>query len=401
MKNALPNLLFMCQQFGVRSEVWMYRQAIEMKRSNVTVICREHWNQDSYPATDKTSVVEIPKAIATPPLIRTCGRNLVTRAITAGLNRWQNRKFDFYRGTARERKWLQTQLAQLNPRTTLFQYGTTAVGYAGLFHAMGRQYAIHFHGHDLSSAVRKPEYTRAIVKAANHSCALIVVARYMRDWLVDHGVPQEKVHIVPYGVPMDQFKPSEATADHSNVEFLMVGRLTPKKAPELTIRAFARCHQGAPNTSLKIIGDGELLPQCRATVDELGLGNAVEFLGSQTTEVVRRAMRNASVFVQHSVTSDSGDKEGWPVAVAEAAASGLPIVSTRHASIPEQVLDGESGLLCDELDWEKMSANMQLLATDTEKRRQLGKQARQHISQWDVGRQLEILESHLLESQPA
>jgi colanic acid/amylovoran biosynthesis glycosyltransferase len=62
------------------------------------------------------------------------------------------------------------------------------------------------------------------------------------------------------------------------------------------------------------------------------------------------------VFVQHSMTDPAtGDEEGLPAAIQEAMAAGMAVVSTRHAGIPEAVIEGETGLLVDEGDVEAMA----------------------------------------------
>ena len=107
-------------------------------------------------------------------------------------------------------------------------------------------------------------------------------------------------------------------------------------------------------------------------------------------------MRDASVFVQHSITSGHGDKEGWPVAIAEASASRLPIVSTIHASIPEQVIDGSTGFLVAEGDENAMASAMTKLALNPSLRKRFGDSAREHIRNWDTQSQVQKLESILL-----
>jgi glycosyltransferase involved in cell wall biosynthesis len=75
-------------------------------------------------------------------------------------------------------------------------------------------------------------------------------------------------------------------------------------------------------------------------------------------------MRAARAFVQHSIVASDGNSEGMPVSILEASATGLPIVATRHAGIPEAVVDGETGLLVDERDVDGMAAHMGRLASD-------------------------------------
>src|SRR5690606_2027114 len=68
----------------------------------------------------------------------------------------------------------------------------------------------------------------------------------------------------------------------------------------------------------------------------------------------------------------TGDEEGLPVAILEAMASGLPVVSTRHAGIPEAVIEGTTGYLVDEGDTAGMAAHVVRLARDAELRRRMG-----------------------------
>ncbi len=69
-------------------------------------------------------------------------------------------------------------------------------------------------------------------------------------------------------------------------------------------------------------------------------------------------LKEACAFVQHSITAYDGDMEGTPVAVLEASAAGLPVISTFHAGIPDVIIDGETGLLCEEHDVDGMAKNM-------------------------------------------
>src|SRR5262249_46852250 len=84
-------------------------------------------------------------------------------------------------------------------------------------------------------------------------------------------------------------------------------------------------------------------------------------------------MKKTHIFLQHSVVCPvTGDEEGVPVAILEAMASGLPVVSTLHAGIPEAVLDGETGFLVPEGDTQAMSKRILELAKDQRLREELG-----------------------------
>jgi glycosyltransferase involved in cell wall biosynthesis len=145
---------------------------------------------------------------------------------------------------------------------------------------------------------------------------------------------------------------------------LALGRLVEKKAPHLTIRAFALAAKDHPQARLDLVGDGPLRGAAEAALAESGLGNRITLHGALPHDACRALMRRAQIFAQHSVTAANGDTEGAPVAVAEAMATALPVVATRHSGIPEQVLDGETGLLVAEGDVAGMGAALSRLLAD-------------------------------------
>ena len=141
-------------------------------------------------------------------------------------------------------------------------------------------------------------------------------------------------------------------------------------------------------------GGGELFEACRILVKALGLDDRVEFKGVLSHAGVATEMRQARVFVQHSVTTpEQGDREGKPVAVMEAMASGLAVVTTRHSGITELIEDGVTGLLVDEFDVAAMADAMIRLAQDDDLVRQLGRAASTAIHGHPlISRHVEILE---------
>jgi colanic acid/amylovoran biosynthesis glycosyltransferase len=99
-----------------------------------------------------------------------------------------------------------------------------------------------------------------------------------------------------------------------------------------------------------VIGEGPLRPRLEWVARTLGIEGRVRFLGARTQTEVCAAMREADLFLLPSVTASDGDEEGTPTVLLEASWARLPVVSTRHAGIPEIVLDGETGVLVAEGD---------------------------------------------------
>jgi colanic acid/amylovoran biosynthesis glycosyltransferase len=236
---------------------------------------------------------------------------------------------------------------------------------------------VHFHGYDAYERKALEKYQKDYEEMFRSAAGFVVVSKAMCEQVVRLGAPREKVHLNPCGVDVLRFSPTDAGRNPPS--FLAMGRFVEKKAHHLTILAFERALRQCPDMQLSLAGDGPLLDSCKQLVAALRLEKAVQFLGVITPDNVPDTMQRFRAFVQHSVTAPSGDSEGSPVAVMEAGASGLPVVSTNHAGIVESVKHGETGLLCEELDIDSMANNMVLLARDPQLASRLGENARQRI----------------------
>lgn len=263
------------------------------------------------------------------------------------------------------------------PAVVLAEFGPTGVRLIEACRRTGVPLIAHFHGYDYSKRAVLEEHRESYPQLFDAAAAIVVVSRNMRDALIDLGAPPHKVHYCPYGVDCQQFHPgSPATAPP---EAIAVGRFVDKKAPHLTILAFAKAHRAHPLARLRMIGDGALLGSCTDLVKALGLEHAVTFMGHQGHAAIARHMREARCFVQHSVQALDGDCEGTPNAVLEAGASGLPSVVTRHAGIPDVVRDGHTGILVEERDVDAMAAGLSRMFGDPLLAARLGAAAREHI----------------------
>ena len=259
----------------------------------------------------------------------------------------------------------------------LAEYGTTGVDVMEACRKSEIPLIVHFHGYDASMHEVLAKHAEDYLKMFGQAAAIVGVSRTMVRKLISLGAPPEKVHYNPYGINCQQFRGAEP--QNARPLFLAVGRFVEKKAPHLTLRAFAQVLKASPEARLRMIGDGPLLDECRALIKDLKIDDAVTLLGAQPHTVVQEEMRSARAFVQHSVEASNGDCEGTPVGILEACASGLPIISTRHAGILDVVVEGQTGFLAEEHDVEGMTHNMLQLIKDPELAGRMGRAARLRI----------------------
>lgn len=252
---------------------------------------------------------------------------------------------------------------------------------------LGLKFFAHAHGYDVSRLLRKRKWRRAYLRY-NQADGVITVSHFSAARLASLGVASSKIHVVPCGVQVPA-APTLRTPGEK-IRCIAVGRMVRKKAPLQTLEAFRRASKSCASLHLDYVGGGELFPAAQEFVREHGLGDRVTLHGAQPHDVVQQRMHSSDIFLQHSITDPkTGDEEGLPVSVLEAMAHGLPVVSTRHAGIPEAVAEGITGYLVDEEDSVGMAERLTTLARDPGIRCRLGlagwQRAKDHFS-WEKER---------------
>ena len=237
--------------------------------------------------------------------------------------------------------------------------------------ALGIRFFAHAHGQDVSERLREPSWRRDYLRY-NDADGIVTMSQDSRDRLIELGISASLVHVIPYGVHVPSAAPVRRP-ERKTVGCIAVGRLVAKKAPILTLDAFRRAVGQNPALRLDIVGAGPLLPAVRHFIRAFDLESRVTLHGSQGNDYILELMRNADLFIQHSVTASTGDAEGLPVAILEAMASGLPVVSTVHAGIPEAVVNCVTGYLVSEGDSVGMSEHIASLAADADARFAMGR----------------------------
>ena len=251
-------------------------------------------------------------------------------------------------------------------------------------------FVVHFRGSDLSAqrriGVLRGRYRRLVSIASGGVCK----SKQMAAKLEQLGMLPSRILISASGANPALFKAGNPAL--AAPVFLAVGRFVAKKGPLKTIRAFAL----QPIGELWMVGDGPLFEDARRLVQDLQLQARVCFLGVKTQPEVADLMRQVRVFVQHSLIAPDGDSEGNPVSVMEAQLSGLPVVATRHAGIPDVVLDGCTGLLVEEGDVQGMAAAMERLMADPGLAARFGSAGRDRVlAGFTLGHHLQALTGFL------
>ncbi|MEO6220667.1 MAG: glycosyltransferase family 4 protein [Ginsengibacter sp.] len=243
----------------------------------------------------------------------------------------------------------------------------------------------HAHGYDVSQLIRQPFWRREYLRL-NNIDGIITVSEYSKEVLIKSGIKKELIHVIPCGISLPPYV--DKVNDGKFIKCIAVGRMVPKKGPLLLLESFRLASQKNDLLKLDFIGTGALYDKAVEYVKDHKLEDNVKMYGSQQHDVVINMMKEADIFLQHSITpADTGDQEGLPVAVLEGMAYCLPVVSTFHAGIPEAVKNNESGFLVKEGDTEAMAEAILKLAQDENLRINMGKAGREIIEKrftWDI-----------------
>ena len=201
---------------------------------------------------------------------------------------------------------------------------------------------------------------RAIGTYARMVDVYIALSQFARRKFIEGGLPAEKIVVKP------NFSEGPGIGRHASGSVLFVGRLTREQGVEDLLNAWQLVAERRPGWTLKVLGDGP----CRSLMD--GGTGSVEWLGWQPRGEVIRHMQDAALLVFPSV-----QREGFPMTIVEAFATGLPVLTTNFESMVELVKDGYSGRHYRHSDPRDLANVLDQMLGDEGALRALGKQARE------------------------
>jgi glycosyltransferase involved in cell wall biosynthesis len=208
------------------------------------------------------------------------------------------------------------------------------------------------------------------------------------------GMLEKKVSIIRSGVNVDRMRNLDRSvvaryraelAPNDEAVFVLVGRLSPPKTPEVFIEAAALLAARHPKTRFVIVGDGVFREPVEALVEERGLRSRVVLLGLRrdAAEIVA-----ASDIVVHSSTH-----EGLPKTILEGMAAGKPVIGTDVDGVSIVLQDDVNGLLIPKNDPVALASAMERLLTDHALRARLSEKANVHVDEFSLAKTIQDTEA--------
>ncbi|MEE8638174.1 MAG: glycosyltransferase [Candidatus Margulisiibacteriota bacterium] len=237
------------------------------------------------------------------------------------------------------------------------------------------------YGQDIYRYPRDPVYRWQLKRLFSEGDLFLAACKDLKNKAISLGCPKNKIIVHHCRIDLNNFTPIKTKKEKTKIKILMCGRLVEKKGFAYGIKAFAQSFNKYRNIRLQIIGDGPLKNKLISLIKKMKLEEFISLQGSKSHPEIARAMRDADIFMMSYVTAKNGDSEAAPLVLKEAQATGLPAISTRHAGVPEIVLDGKTGFLVEEKDVKGLAQKLNNLIENPQLRAKFGERGRRLIEE--------------------
>jgi glycosyltransferase involved in cell wall biosynthesis len=192
---------------------------------------------------------------------------------------------------------------------------------------------------------------------------IVCVSYAQRDKLVSEGAPEHKMTVVHNGVDFSIFNPS-APSKHNPHRLVFAGALVPDKGLHLLISAFADLKPKYPNLELEVFGSSSLWSRTDYLNTEQLAAQlpGLIFHGKRAQHEIAEGFQRAGICVVPSIWFDP-----YPLISLEAQACGTPVVAFRMGGLPEGIIDGETGVVVDDITPQALTHAMDKLLSDPHK----------------------------------
>lgn len=355
------------------TENWCYQMIKHLPDAEITIVTETLRNPEAFPLPQARFVVP-PLARDTSslpwPLRKAVGlARLVAQRLWHHHLRWQTRKADVLHG----------------------HFSTMGWQYLGLAKQAAKPLVVSFYGYDYEWIPRnRPEWREHYRVLFDQATLFVTEGAAGRDQLIKQGCRPEKIRVAHLGVDVKRIPFHLRPKPANQLKLVQAATLTPKKGHETTLKAFISAAPFCPGMTLTIVGsDPEgLKAGLQERVVAAGLSERVAFKEFVPVAELHQFLSDFDVFIHPSRHSEAGDSEGGaPIVLLDAQATGLPVLSTRHCDIPEEVIDGKTGLLVDENNDAALAERIrEFYEMDTERYATFARNARSHVeSNYEIG----------------
>lgn len=277
-------------------------------------------------------------------------------------------KLSYYR----HRKLLKQIISVFKPDILHAHYASS---YGMLARLSGfKPFVISVWGSDIFDFPKKNFLTSAIIrKNFKSSSAVLATGNAIKNEVKKYT--DRNIHVIPFGIDIDFFCPSESTKNPDSLVIGIVKSLEDIYGIDILILAFAEVYKENKNLKLVIVGDGTKSESYQLMVRDLNISNVVLFTGKKFGNDLKEAFNSMDICVFPS------RMESFGVAQLEASACGKPVVATRVGGVSEVVKDNITGLLIEKPNVDLLITALQKLIQEPELRIKMGKNGRAFVKE--------------------
>ena len=246
----------------------------------------------------------------------------------------------------------------------------------------GIPYSFVAHGSDLHRD------QHMLAEKVRDAAFVVAISEYNRRMILDTVGDHQatRVMVIHCGVnPTDFHSDLDLAREHlgvSGLKIVCIGTLHEVKGQRYLIDAVGRARANGRDITLQLVGDGPDQKMLEEQVAAAGLADHVIFEGRRDRHEIIQLLGTADVLVAPSVPTADGRREGIPVVLMEAMASGVPVIASRLSGIPELVRHQENGLLAEPRDVQGLTSAIESLCSNPVLRKQLGDCGRRTVAEY-------------------
>jgi colanic acid/amylovoran biosynthesis glycosyltransferase len=277
-------------------------------------------------------------------------------------------------------------------------FAHTAWYFLPLKRTTGKPFIVSFYGFDYESLpFTYPKWLDRYKTLFSEADLFICEGNHGASILEKYGCPPEKILVVHLGIDFIKAPYIERIKHPHKLHLIQMSNLTEKKGHVYTLQAFAKALTDCPDMTLTIVGSGndEIKKQLHDLCMQHDILHKVKFLDLIDSAGMYEFLKDFDVMIQPSTYASNRDCEGGaPVVLLDAQATGMPVISTRHCDIPEEVLHGVTGLLSEERDVDDLSRSIRLFyEMGQEDYRRFSQNARVHVkNHFDVKHTSQVMD---------
>ncbi len=387
----MANFAYLFERFPSFGQTFCYREVAELDRQGVASPIFSIRNpKDEPPQEWDPRIIErvhyVPEEKELLNDVRSASKKRkLTPEIVAALDHW-GRRTDFLR--LYQAVYVGLRLQELGARHVHAHFAGMAARTAFWIHRLfPMTFSFTAHANDIFAP---RHFEIGLDKLVDAARVIVTETDYAAQFLRER-FPQraDSVHRIYNGLDLAEFERADLSSTPPLI--IAVGRLIAKKGFAELIRACALLAERGKLFRCEIIGEGPLENELRAQIAQLNLQNRFVLSGAKPQREVRQHLAAASVFVLPSVLDPEGGMDNLPTVIMEAMATGLPVISTNIAGIPEMVVQNETGFLVQPADPIALAKAIEAVIDDRLLAQRLGEAGHQR------GRELFSIEKNVRE----